>query len=742
MRFVNRFIVNYIILIVCLLLPLLVVIFGSLPDRLDFDIETNSPVSIQISFMTRNKNGDNVSYGKQMAGCVIGDSAPPTSFYLADGGNINDLKATFFISSGSFVLKRVTVLRHLLFRTSLSGYEFVNGFTFRNGQTIECLSSGAVRLKSDANSLTISAKEKSNLRLSFDGVELPSLPGVSILARAVMVGLAFIAIMGIFVKPHKKSATIAVDSLIIAVAGALLFTVVFPLQLVLGNRFLFNFPITQLLSECTILFFVVSITIFVLLQLSSIGYAHWFHVAFTAVIVYEYLETGILSAHNPSLDGGLAYYAQKAPAIRDMVWMIGIGFSMLVAYRWIKNYVKWIAIVVLMLAVASLFDVHSAAKGKRMDSSWLDASPWRGNRANVAHAIEFSPIRNVIVLILDSMQSDAAYEVMQNNPSLRDQFDGFVAFNNNVGMHEYTTPAFPAMMTGAYCPDGMNHVEFMTTSWSTNSFVTQYADAGLPVYVLPGILGCAYSNRLATNVTVAVDSQYEAKCVFLRRTKEVPYLNLMDYLRFQMVPFVLKFWSLRVSSNGVSGTDGTDDERSLYPLIGGSKISEEQKTALILIHTEGCHAPLHFDSNGNRIWRDRDTYAALYGQTHFMLKCVAGLMDTLKEKKVYDKSMVIIAGDHGLGFSPPKWSNLLNLPSRAIPVLWVKPINSVQRFDGVNIPTSHANISLLIKKAMAHNLSNVDVEKILYSNRREYRHGRTLQFKKYFLDANNNITTE
>ncbi len=705
---------NFFILNLCLFLPGMFLIFGFMPDRLDVAIETEQPLSVAV-------NGES-------AGCAAGENAAPATFFFADGLDIEKLQMRLKGPQMKFTLKSIDLTRHLLFTYKLPVEELRQNEERKNG----------------TRTVLITPSNGAMAALRFTGISLPDIPGVRPLVYGLQVLFALLSILGAFFFRYPEEQKVIVrQSTALAVVGALFFTVILPLQSIFGNRDAFGYPLPEIFPELGLWFAVTAVALFAILWLSSYGFGRTFHILFVGILVYEYLQTGVLSADNPSLNGSIIYYMKIKPALHDLIWLVSIFGAIVVAAKWIKPYLGWISLGLLVLMAASLADACGGTRQQLVSERKKKESvaPWHNTREEVVQAMKLSPKRNVIMLVLDATQSDATWDILQQNPELKEQFNGFVAFNNNIGMHEYTILGATGIASGRYCPDGLPHPKFLEEMWSTNSFIVAYDQAGLPVYAMPGE-GPALANRWTAGETNGVPQgktiRTEGGSIFFRRTKGTPYICLMARLRFRLVPFILKRWSLRVSFLGLNGLDWTVFENTLFPALSSIPLAEEDKTGLIVIPTEGCHNPIHFDKDGNRLYKNKDDYPALCGQAHFVLKSVAGFLQTLKERGVYDKSMIVITADHGNGNVPPRWPRFKNIPSLAIPMLWVKPIGSRAEFSGSDIPTSHSKIHDLMMAAKGRDLSADDISAILKTEVRQYRHGRCWdggKLEDWFIDA-------
>lgn len=211
--------------------------------------------------------------------------------------------------------------------------------------------------------------------------------------------------------------------------------------------------------------------------------------------------------------------------------------------------------------------------------------------------------------------------------------------------------------------------------------------------------------------------------------------SLLDVLQLRLVPFFLKKWDLQIMYLGTAVSDGTCEEHSLYPELANNQLVAETKPALIYVHTDGTHAPIRYDEFGNRLWADKDHYRGLCGETHYIMKSVASFMRDLKRRGIYDDSLIIITADHGCCFDTPQLPKLRDLPTRAVPMLWIKPIGAHGDLAVTEVPTSHSKLAALLKCAKDAKLTIQDICGILRTETRRFRIDYD-GFVDWYIDAN------
>ena len=214
----------------------------------------------------------------------------------------------------------------------------------------------------------------------------------------------------------------------IAVSLAASLCIVLPVQTYMANASLFVFTPGRLALELAILLVVLTAALWFLLATAGRFLGGTLQSFLVAALVCVYLESGILSAGLPVINGGfLPALAVRGRMIFDLaIWsVVLVGF--LAAARWMRTWLHWIALSVLVLALASLFDVQreQAPSSEEIAASGLSSGfEWQ---RDIIENFRYSPKRNVLVFILDSMPGNMSYDFVTSDPELAKAFAGFTA---------------------------------------------------------------------------------------------------------------------------------------------------------------------------------------------------------------------------------------------------------------------------------------------------------------------------
>jgi len=187
-----------------------------------------------------------------------------------------------------------------------------------------------------------------------------------------------------------------------ALVSALVFAIIFPLQLYDQTQAYFHFTFWDFLLDCLVLFFAVLTPVFLLLFLSRRFFGFLPHLLLLAMLLYFSLETGILSYRLPEVDGNLDHYGNPVRAILDSLVALGILLSPFFLYRKLRKRIFLFGAIVLVFSGALLFDTRADRDGGFTELVIPSTVP----RQQVVQNLRFAEGDNVLVLIVDSISTE------------------------------------------------------------------------------------------------------------------------------------------------------------------------------------------------------------------------------------------------------------------------------------------------------------------------------------------------
>jgi hypothetical protein len=101
---------------------------------------------------------------------------------------------------------------------------------------------------------------------------------------------------------------------------------------------------------------------------------------------------------------------------------------------------------------------------------------------------------NVLVLVLDTFQSDIFQDIVRENDDLKASFDGFTYFRNSLAGSAGTIVSIPNMLTAGNYDNSMPYLDFVKTSFLGNSLSKTLKEYGFRIDLLPMMKSTVYGD--------------------------------------------------------------------------------------------------------------------------------------------------------------------------------------------------------------------------------------------------------
>jgi len=304
----------------------------------------------------------------------------------------------------------------------------------------------------------------------------------------------------------------------------------------------------------------------------------------------------------------------------------------------------------------------------------------------------FSKKENVIVLILDSFPSDLFQEILCEDPTLADPFDGFSYYRNAVASYPFTGAATFNILTGEHLDFRQPFQKQIKDIYLRKSILKELKEAGYSVDVFPlEPYGIYFDDRLISNL--------QSKTLFsfgntLSSCWEVYGISVFNFLPHFCKPTCYQILMNRIHKGQISGSK---------ELQSASISFRDQMKTFKFYHLPIPHSP--FVLNENLVYeRMPATRESMKRQAKAALKIVSNFIQKLKDGGVYDQSLIFIIGDHGAGAQGIK----INLPqdgrfngfgrniywwqANGTPLFLAKPFHRRGNLTPNDLPVSLGNI--------------------------------------------------
>ena len=405
-------------------------------------------------------------------------------------------------------------------------------------------------------------------------------------------------------------------------------------------------------------------------------------------------------------------------------WLLLIAFSLSMPAVFIR-LCRPAAIVILGIQTTLLL------YGASVDLSKPDDPTVRNFTIDTSQKYAFAENTNVILIVLDAFQSDVFLEIVSDSPEYAAPLEGFTYFKNAVAGSNYTELAIPALLTGEVYDNSIPRDQFLQEAFLRHSIMVQLIRQGFAVDIYPwlgwGNESIYFDEGIASNLTrieggVATEPTFSEK-----KAKEA--LHLLDLSMFRVAPHYIKprvyndnDWLMTYIASflvpdGVKSVVSTDNLFTIGAMVDRmpAKLPTERgEKAFKYYHLAGVHSPLSVNEDlqfsNATIPFSRENYVR---QAKANLRYLADFFAKLKAAGIYDKSLILVIGDHGSGESPEMYierpgasrepfrlngtkRNFRRDKARAIPLVLIKPINSQGGFRISEVPVALTSIPATI----------------------------------------------
>lgn len=393
---------------------------------------------------------------------------------------------------------------------------------------------------------------------------------------------------------------------------------------------------------------------------------------------------------------------------------------------WVRRRALPIAAVVLALQLAALAgQVRDHAPFSRPTDSETQRTdgPASTDPSLVQSVSRFSSELNVIIVVLDSMQSDFFAEAIRD-PELRDSMPpGFTYYRNAISLYMATEYSVPSILSSRALP---NYVS--TRKWR-NAHLDQTLPATLTRHGFDAVLTTVVSGQYERFGAwkwrrVFGGSIAEARSENTAWREDVS--NLFALGLFRLSPHFLKFmvyddgsWQMRrlYPPDERSGRDPrihyeTRLDLAIFDQLLASASVEGTVPHFRFLHFYGAHRPYSVDHQCRYAGPMKFERKRVIAMTHCELSRLFAFLQKLDRIGVYDKSLVFVLGDHGGDEHvdesvaspplpevttpprfPPNLSDLrLKNPWRGAPLFLVKPIGDRQPLRVSDLPVSLCDV--------------------------------------------------
>lgn len=361
---------------------------------------------------------------------------------------------------------------------------------------------------------------------------------------------------------------------------------------------------------------------------------------------------------------------------------------------------------------------------------------------------DFSSDKNVILILVDEVQSDVFDEILTEHPEFKEQFSGFVYYPDTVAGSPFTETSVPNILTGTYYDNSVQYPKYIEKAYLGTSIPKVLKERGYEVDLVPTFF----------DFTISKDPSVASNLIKKGQITNIwqglsDSLHLIDISIFRSVPHLLRkyvineskwFLSQFVSRNKskLSHLDWLSGDKNFYGEY--AKINDSVRVPVFkFFHLKGCHVPFDRNANGEYV-RGATTRESYKNFLIYNLKRLISFLDELKSKGIYDRSLIYIFGDHGAGRydelkinTEPVENNgyiksstvPIKIKARAIPLFMTKGFSSTGELKISRKPVALSDIPQMVFKDL--NIKLGHQQEGLLDNESPSQHNRRYLFWEY-----------
>lgn len=272
---------------------------------------------------------------------------------------------------------------------------------------------------------------------------------------------------------------------------------------------------------------------------------------------------------------------------------------------------------------------------------------------NIESISRFSSEKNLIIIMMDSFQSDAFPELLSNNPAMASELTGFTYYPDTLGVAPSTYLTMPAFHSGLQYNNMMAVKEFYDIGVRNGSFLVELASNGYQVDLINPIIGACPRG-------FSQCSAQENLLLSMEEVAKTRTLRLLDLGVLRAAPGRLKEWVFDGTNGPFSGFNNKEALSGLELRISQANavlqtiadniwVNDSAPTAR-LIHLLNTHPPYMFDKACQFIGvKNRMNRRHMINQIDCGMSWFIYLLNSLKANDVYDNTMIILVADTGVG---------------------------------------------------------------------------------------------
>ena len=355
------------------------------------------------------------------------------------------------------------------------------------------------------------------------------------------------------------------------------------------------------------------------------------------------------------------------------MWVLGLGLAIYFSNWMARNLVGVGSIFLILIQCVSMYSDLSNASAVDRTGKY---------RVDTHEKLAFSSDKNVIVIVVDAFQTDIFQELIDEEPALKDSFDGFVYFRNSVSGFRQSYPSIPNILTATYFDNKRPMWDYLRDAYLSKSSLPKFfRDNGYRSEVYESPLGLYVNPAVVTNA-VFIEGKQAASFGMLHNIDVALFRYLPHFMKklvYNNQLWLLSGWfspnlydtqpKLHDTEPNLHDTEFIDlsnrPKRELFSddamkklgdlrfadrVINHSRVAYTQP-AFKFYHLMGTHLPIRMDRNFDYV-EPAPSRASLKELARGVIGLLGLIMDSFQELGIFEETLIVVIADHGM------WSEL------------------------------------------------------------------------------------
>ena len=484
-----------------------------------------------------------------------------------------------------------------------------------------------------------------------------------------------------------------------ALTAAFMFGIFIPLDTYLGNMDEYWFDIYDIapIFICGFVILFISLSVTGILCARNPRAGRIWYLLLSVLIVCIYIQADFIEIPYGIINGEeIAWDAYGSDNFYSLlVWLAVI--ALMAALYYLKGFEKYSRVFnVLALCLVALQVFTSVVALVSMDGFRRSDNIY----ATTENEWVYSDVQNFNILVLDTYDSRvfSDYIMHDHEQEVSEHLSDFTYFRDTLGAYTLTDYALPQIITGQWYLGDVSYGDYVDDSYpesyllnrlkSEDWSVNIYTDVALPQNeegssLIDNLDSVEY--KVLSKYTLA-DELYKmalfksattiAKRFFVYSTDNLEYSHRIVSIGGEPVR----------ANEKVNFDSGVSNWSNIGFKLNSEcvDVSADQKT-FHLYHLQGIHAARNLTIDYETIENEED-YLSLEEEAQVVNDIVYSWLEELKEKGVYDNSIIMIMGDHGANVYEAE-DNFIQTP-----LLLIKGVGESHDFQITDLPLSYSDL--------------------------------------------------